>query len=57
MKHYICTGGCGGVLEKPGTCQAEDCAKYKEPLEKCECKDGTHNGAFELAQEETNEDE
>ena len=44
MKHYICTGGCMGVSDKPGVCQATDCPKHGKPLEECSCKDGKHNG-------------
>ncbi len=42
MKHYICTGGCEGVSETPGTCQAETCPKHGQPLTECECADGKH---------------
>ncbi len=42
MIHYICTGGCGGVSDKPGTCQAETCPKHGMPLDRCECKDKKH---------------
>lgn len=57
MIHYICTGGCEGVSEKPGVCQAEDCAKHGEPLEACECEDGEHFGSFaEAEKEEERED-
>jgi len=42
MTHYICTGGCGGVSETEGTCQAEDCSKHNEPLTNCDCTDGKH---------------
>jgi hypothetical protein len=52
MTHYICTGGCEGVSDKPGTCQAEDCEKHGEPLTKCECTDSNH-GDGEDAEEET----
>ena len=53
MKHYICTGGCEGVSDKPGTCQAVDCDKYKEPLDPCECTDGHHgNGVASTREEE-----
>ncbi len=41
-KHYVCTGGCGGVSAKPGTCAALSCARYGKPLELCDCTDGTH---------------
>lgn len=47
-KHYVCTGGCKGVSDKPGVCQMEDCARYNEALEECDCTDGTHYGAFDF---------
>lgn len=31
-KHFICTGGCKGVSDKPGVCQAKNCPKYGYPL-------------------------
>ena len=42
-KHYICTGGCGGVSETPGVCQAEDCPDHGQPLKDCGCADGKHS--------------
>ena len=42
MKHYICTGGCEGVSEKPGVCQDETCPKHDRPLTECDCADGGH---------------
>jgi hypothetical protein len=53
MKHFICTGGCGGEAGVPGVCQAEDCKKEGEPLLSCACSDGLHNDA----QEEVNDPE
>jgi len=47
MLHYICKGGCKGVSDKPGVCQAEDCSNHKHQLEECVCEDGKHFGAFE----------
>jgi hypothetical protein len=47
MKHYICTGGCAGVSDKPGTCQAVDCPKHGLPLEECDCADSKHYGRQE----------
>ncbi|MFA6365441.1 MAG: hypothetical protein WCW78_03510 [Candidatus Paceibacterota bacterium] len=44
MKHYICTGGCGGVSDKPGVCQTKICPKHGKPLEECDCTDGKHYG-------------
>ena len=43
MKHYICTGGCEGVSDKPGVCGAEMCAKHGLPLIECDCTDGQHS--------------
>lgn len=40
--HYICTGGCEGVSNTPGTCQAEGCALHQHPLKECHCTDGQH---------------
>ena len=41
-KHYICNGGCRGVSQTSGVCQAGDCAKHGEPLEGCDCADMKH---------------
>ncbi|MBI4130150.1 hypothetical protein HY468_02440 [Candidatus Roizmanbacteria bacterium] len=43
MKHYICTGECGGVSDTPGTCQAESCSLHGQPLVECDCEDGEHD--------------
>ena len=50
MTHYICTGGCHGVSDTPGTCQATECAHHAQPLEECHCEDGHHE---EEASEDT----
>lgn len=42
MAHSICTGGCKGVSDTPGICQAEDCPKHGQPLIECNCEDGKH---------------
>ena len=42
MPHYICTGGCEGVSDTPGVCQADDCSKHKHPLQECSCTDDKH---------------
>lgn len=44
MSHYICTGGCGAVVENPGICQAMACPKHGQPLEQCDCSDNQHYG-------------
>lgn len=46
MTHYVCTGGCGGVSETPGNCQAESCSLHGEPLKECNCIDGKHEEVF-----------
>ena len=50
-KHYVCTGGCEGVSEHPGTCQAETCAKHGEELTECNCQDGMHAEAMKADEE------
>lgn len=42
MKHYVCTGECGGESENPGVCQDETCSRHSEPLMACSCGDGLH---------------
>lgn len=42
-KHYICTGGCKGVSNNPGVCQAETCIDHNHDLKECMCTDGMHN--------------
>ena len=42
-EHYVCYGGCKGVSDKPGTCQAPDCSLSGHALEKCDCTDGKHS--------------
>ncbi len=57
MSHYVCTGGCNGVSDQPGTCQMKDCIKFSLPLTACDCSDGQHAEAYEnpnrTAEEET----
>ena len=55
MAHYVCTGGCGGVSETPGTCQTEGCPKHEHPLAECNCGDGQHAEVMAKAVEETAE--
>lgn len=42
MTHYICKGGCGGVLEEMGICETDGCANQWEMMEECDCTDGKH---------------
>lgn len=44
MEHYICTGTCKGVSEKPGTCGDKSCPLFGEALTSCDCTDGKHYG-------------
>jgi len=41
-KHYICTGTCSAVSDKPGTCSAEKCTRKGQIFERCDCADGKH---------------
>ena len=48
MSHYVCTGDCKGVTDKPNaTCQAQDCNKHAHPLTECNCTDNMHKEAYE----------
>lgn len=42
MSHFICKGGCGGVSEVEGFCEADGCPNQWQPLEACDCEDGKH---------------
>lgn len=48
-EHYVCLGGCRGVSETPGVCQAQDCAHHNHELVRCACVDGRHHD-FDLAE-------
>lgn len=52
MTHYICTGGCGGVSEKPGVCQATDCPLHDKPLVQCGCAAIKHTTDLERVKTE-----
>lgn len=47
-KHFVCTGDCGGISDKAGKCQADECEMHKQALVECNCKDGEHAEAFDL---------
>ena len=55
MTHYICTGGCEGVSDSPGTCQAESCPLHAHPLKECNCTDGTHEEVKQAAENKSSE--
>ncbi len=40
--HYVCIGGCQGVAEEKGVCQAPNCKDYHKDLKECDCEDGKH---------------
>src|SRR3989344_1897458 len=52
-KHYVCYGGCRGVSDKPGVCQAEGCPDHGKPLHECDCEDGEH---FQKSEEQPESD-
>lgn len=56
MTHYICTGGCGAVVEKPGVCQAIGCPKHGQPFEACDCTDNQHYGKLKSQQQGATKD-
>ena len=55
MTHYICRGGCKGVAQVPGTCQATTCLSHGKPLEECDCTDDLHN--LKSVKEDSNKSE
>ncbi len=61
MLHYICNGGCKGVSDVPGTCQAQECSNHGKQLEECNCTDGKHGWEPETQtgspEEQTNTEE
>lgn len=50
MTHYVCKGGCGGVLEEIGICEVDGCSKQWEMMTECDCTDGKH-GLADAAEE------
>jgi len=56
MTHYICAGTCGGVSDKPGSCQAEECPLKGQELEPCTCEDGRHGNGTPVDDDEEDED-
>ena len=42
MQHFVCKGGCGGVSQEAGVCQASTCSLHGHPLSACDCADGMH---------------
>ncbi len=55
MIHYICTGGCKGVSETPGTCNAPTCPLHEHPLKECVCDDGLHEEVSNKAESDGQE--
>ena len=59
MTHYVCRGGCGGVLEEMGMCEADGCKSQWEMMQECDCSDGKHgfvsdSGKSELVVKDSN---
>ena len=54
MTHFVCKGGCGGVSEEAGVCEAEGCANQWELLESCECSDNKHGEGSDLVVKDSN---
>ncbi len=42
MTHYVCKGGCGGILNEIGICETDGCANQWQMMEECNCSDGQH---------------
>jgi hypothetical protein len=40
--HYVCTGGCLTVQYSPGKCRIKTCARFRNPLTECRCRNGKH---------------
>ncbi len=53
QEHYVCLGGCGGVSNNAGVCQAPDCENHNHELVKCDCTDGKH---YDFDTEELDDD-
>lgn len=51
MMHYVCTGDCGGELERSGVCESEGCSKEGHALSECDCADGLHKGVIVSSEE------
>jgi protein PhnA len=48
MTHYVCRGGCGGMLDEIGVCETEGCAHQWQMMEECDCADGKHGISDEM---------
>lgn len=42
MKHFYCKGGCNGLSDQEGVCQATECADHGQTLHECNCEDNKH---------------
>ena len=40
--HYVCTGGCGLVVNVSGRCDSLGCVRNRNPLALCKCKNKYH---------------
>ena len=43
IDHYVCTGECKTVSEKPGICEVKDCSRRGQTLTSCTCSDNRHS--------------
>lgn len=41
-EHFVCTGECGGVSDKPKVCDDPNCSMHGQSLQPCDCADGKH---------------
>ena len=52
IKHYICTGGCGGEADKSDVCKSETCSDRGKPFKECDCSDKGHTDAINKKEQE-----
>jgi hypothetical protein len=46
--HFVCTGGCGLVVNEPGKCTTAGCYRHRNPLTECKCKNEKHGKFLKL---------
>jgi hypothetical protein len=44
--HYVCAGTCGGMSDHPQNCETQGCTFYGQPMQKCDCEDGSHRASI-----------
>ena len=50
--HYVCLGGCEGVSQNPGVCQATECENLNKNLVSCSCENNEHADSPSTDEEE-----